>query len=337
MKQKIDEKELLEEVNKFDKEFGIRLKHPDIWSNPERYREVYDSNCEVEIASLICALNGVNLHDYYNDDYMESMGPEMFKVNVNDKEFTDLSILDWEDQSTTYWTDSLEFKLRFLTYILSRFLGRMSVTTERKVGTDFICNHSTEEQRIIFSNEIMKDINIFINCLIEGEYRNIILKMHSNLSFTKKNLKHKKLCRRLNSMILDTRKNMKHTLFTKSFFDDDICINNLLQISYILVTNDYEGNHGVPKFKKIEGATKNHDLIFLIEKLGKCIIMSDYKYSIMFKAFIESRPKIITEYHKEVNENACVKIGVLALEFTKFVMNDKNVDKFITNMLRKGK
>ena len=65
--------------------------------------------------------------------------------------------------------------------------------------------------------------------------------------------------------------------------------------------------------------------------------MSDYKYSIMFKAFIESRPKIITEYHKEVNENACVKIGVLALEFTKFVMNDKNVDKFITKILRKGK
>ena len=33
----------------------------------------------------------------------------------------------------------------------------------------------------------------------------------------------------------------------------------------------------------------------------------------------------------------CVKIGVLALEFTKFVMNDKNVGKFISNMLRKGK
>lgn len=337
MKQKIDEKELLEEVNKFDKEFGIRLKHPDIWANPDRYREVYESNCEVEIASLICVLNGVNLHDYYNDEFMESMGPKMFNVNVNDKEFTDLSFLNWGDTMSTYYTDSLEFKLRFLTYILSRFLGRMSNTTERKVGTGYICNHSMEEQRILFSNEIMKDIHIFINCIIEGDYQNIILKMHSNLSYTKKNLKHKKLCKRLNSMILDTRKNMKHPLFGKAFFDDDIIINNLLQISYILVTNDYEGNHGVPNFKKIEGATKQHDLILLIEKLGKCIILSKYNYSIMFKAFIEARPKVLTEYYEEVNENSCIKIGVLALEFTKFVMNDKNVNKFINNMLKKGK
>ena len=54
----------------------------------------------------------------------------------------------------------------------------------------------------------------------------------------------------------------------------------------------------------------------------------------MFKAFIESRPKIITEYHKEVNENACVKIGVLALEFTKFVMNDRFFDKFVDDLLQ---
>ena len=56
----------------------------------------------------------------------------------------------------------------------------------------------------------------------------------------------------------------------------------------------------------------------------------------MFKAFIKARPKVFCEY-QNVNDDASMRMGVLALEYTKFVMNDKNVDKFIKAMLRKGK
>ena len=40
---------------------------------------------------------------------------------------------------------------------------------------------------------------------------------------------------------------------------------------------------------------------------------------------------------KDVNANACLRMGVIALEYTKFVMNDKNSDKFIREMLKGGK
>ena len=336
MRKTLNPNEILKEVNKFDKEFGVKLKHSEIWLEPSNYKETYNARCEIEIAQKICAINGVDVHEYYGDNFMEAMGMNMFPVNVNDKEFTDLSILGWDDNVKTYWTDTVIFKSRFLTYVLSRFMGRMNKTGNRKIDDGYICQHSEDEQKILYTNEIMKGINTFVNCLYQGNYKNIILKMHMHLSYTAKNIKRKKLLNRLNTMIIDTRRNMTHKFFKKAFFDDDLCINNLLQISYILATDDYEGNHGVPKFKKIEGATRNHDLSLLIEKLGRSILTSQNKYNLMFKAFIKARPKVFCEY-KNVNEDSSMRMGVLALEYTRFVMNDKNVDKFIKAMLRKGK
>lgn len=336
MKKRLEPDEILKEVNKFDKEFGIKLKHPDIWSEPSNYKETYNARCEIEIAQKICAINGVDLHEYYGDDFVESLGMNMFPVNVKDKEFTELSLLKWDDNTKTYWTDTVIFKSRFLTFILSRFMGRMNKTGDRKLNDGYICSHSEDEQKIIYTSEIMKDIVTLINCLYQGNYKNIILKMHMHLSYTSKNIKREKLMHRLNSMIIDTRRNMKHRLFKKPFFDDDLCINNLLQISYILATDDYEGNHGVPKFKKIEGATREHNLGLLIEKLGRSILSCENKYSIMFKAFIKARPKIFCEF-KDVNSNVSMRMGVLALEYTRFFMNDKNASKFISDMLKEGK
>ena len=336
MKKKFNPDEILREVNKFDKKFGLKLRSPKIWSDPENYKESYIMNSEIEIAKLICDIISIDLHEYYGDDFMEAMGPGMFAINVNDEQFQEFSQLNWDNKERTYWTDGTIFKSRFLTGILSRFMGRLSVTGKRKIGNGYICSHSRDEQTILYTNEVMRDCYKFINCLYNDNYKNIILKMHMHLSYTSKNIKRKKLYYRLNSMVIDTRKNLRHTFFKKPFLDDDICINNLLQIAYILATDDYEGNNGVPKFKKIEGATRYHDLSLLIENMGKRIIMNENKYSVMFKAFVNARPKIYCEF-KDVNDNACLRMGVIALEYTKFVMNDKNSDKFIREMLKGGK
>ena len=49
MKKKFNPDEILKEVNKFDKEFGLKLRNPKIWSDPKNYKESYVANTEIEI------------------------------------------------------------------------------------------------------------------------------------------------------------------------------------------------------------------------------------------------------------------------------------------------
>lgn len=325
--------EFTKEVNKFDKKFGIRLKHPEIWSEPDKYRPVFEVKAELNIAALICSLNGVAVEDYYDE---QSMVLDGICVNTNDKEFCELSILEWEDKKK-YEIDSLMFRSRFLTLILANFLGRMNRCTESKVGDMINVHHSYDEYCITMTTDILNDISLFTKLFIsQSEYKNIILKIYSDLAYTRKKYKHDQLKKRLYAMVLDTRKNMNRTFFRKKFMDDDLCINNILQIAYILCTGDYNGNKGTPNFRKIEGATKDHDLILLIEKLGKEIVKKcGRKYSPMFKAFLDARPRIRTQYVEE-SDKLIVTVGLYALEFTKLFMNDDSVTWFINDMLKKG-
>ena len=106
------------------------------------------------------------------------------------------------------------------------------------------------------------------------------------------------------------------------------------------ITHEMLKAYGVlPKFKHIENATVKHDLSKLIEALGDEIIYSTKckKYNPMFKAFIEARPSIHSQFYKESKENDELRIGILALGFADFVMDDDTMSKFIKEMLKKGK
>ena len=56
----------------------------------------------------------------------------------------------------------------------------------------------------------------------------------------------------------------------------------------------------------------------------------------MFKAYLEARPSVTSQYDKECDENCAVKIGLLALGYTEFVSDNKEISKFIQEMRRKG-
>ena len=53
MKKALNPNEILKEVNKFDKEFGVKLKHSEVWLEPSNYKETYNARCEIEIAQKI--------------------------------------------------------------------------------------------------------------------------------------------------------------------------------------------------------------------------------------------------------------------------------------------
>ena len=118
---------------------------------------------------------------------------------------------------------------------------------------------------------------------------------------------------------------------------DDNAIYEIMTLSYMLATEEYIDDSFI-KFKYIKNATKEHDLILLIEALGKAILKHNKKskYPIMFRSFVLARPNVHTEHYIESRENKAVQMGLLALYYTKFVINYDITNNFIDEMLRKG-
>lgn len=337
---RIDINDLVSAVNKSDKKYGIKLKHPDIWSDPRTYREILEAKAELNLSAIICSINGVSINNYFQKDDSYESGFNYRPIGVKQPLFTSESILEWDDHKTKYKTNSLIFRCRYSTLVLSKLIGKISRVTSLECEKKYKYKHSKDERRILLTKNVASDALLFTKLLMntESSYQNIILKIHEHISYTKKGVDHVKLRKMLNKHVLEIRSCMQKNIVTGRFFTDDLAISHILNISYMLATNKTNIEE-LPKFKYIENATVEHDLIKLIEELG-CVILdngSGGKFSPMFRAFIESRPSISTEYHKESNENFMLRIGLLAIGYAGFVINDKVVDKFILKMMRKGK
>ena len=261
-------------------------------------------------------------------------------VGVEDPVFTDASILEWDNKKKNYKTDSLTFRCRYTTLVLSRFLGKLSKITKLEADKKYEYKHSKDERRIVITKKIKEDCVRFTKLMMlpDKSYQNIILKMHEHTSYTKKKNNHVRLRELTNGHILDIRRCMESNLLVKRFYDDDMAIWMIVKAAYLLCTNNPD-LRDVPGFDAIENATVEHNLVKVIEYLGAIILENKVggNFPPMFKAFIESRPSIVTEFYKETKEDYVLKIGVLALAYTKFVLNDDNCDKFIDKMLCKGK
>lgn len=332
--------ELVKAVNNCDKEYGLRLKHPDIWAEPDQYRKVVEAKFDMSIAAMICCLNGIDVKDYFEIDTENGYGTISKPVGLKYKCFTDSSILNWDNPKEKYNTDSLVFRCRFVTLVFAHILGRIDTICDKELTNKYKYKHSRSEKGILVIKDILNHFRRFLLLMVnqESKYQNMILKIHEYVSFTKKNVKHKELKNLLNGHILNVRKGMRDEMFTDRFMSDDLAIYNILKVAYMLATNKTNVDV-IPHFKHIEGATVEHNLIKLIEELGAQIITNtkDKKYTPMFKAFIEARPSIWSQFYKESEDNYAIQIGLLSLAYAKFVFNDENIDVFIDEMMKKGK
>lgn len=332
--------DLIAAVNECDKKYGIRLKHPDIWMEPAQYIHVIEAKCDMLVAAIICVLNGIPIKNYFETDTETGYGTICKPIGNRHVCFTNESCLNWEDESSKYETDSLIFRCRFVTLVLTQFLGRFDTVTDRDIAYRYRYKHSIQERRIMISRDIVNYIVRFTTIMLslDVKYQNIILKMHEYTSYTKKNENYNKLRSLLNGHVLNVRRGMQSDIITDRFMSDDLAIYNILKVAYMLATNKTNLDV-IPNFKHIEGATVKHDLIKLIEELGAQIIRNcnDKKYTPMFKAFLEARPVIWSQFYAESRQNYAVQIGLVALAYAKFVFNDVVIDDFIDEMMKKGK
>lgn len=339
---KVSIEELTDEINKMDKAYGIKLKHPEIWREPDQYKQIVEANAEMAIAALMCTVNGIKIEDYFETDQSPChFGTICRPIGVEHQDFTDESKLNWNDDKTCYDMKSIMFRCRFMTFTFMRFIGRLDKITEREARVRYKMKHSISEKQIMLMKSITEDCIRFAKLMVNpgNKYQNSILKMNEHISYSKKKCNHRELQTLLNGHIQNTRAAMKKDPFTKErFADDDMAIYQTLKIAYMLATG--KTNVGcIPKFKYIENATVKHDLLKLIEALGEAIITNTtdmLSLSPMFNAFILARPKVWVEYGKECRDNLAVRMGCLALAYSKFVYDDRIMDRFIDKMMKRG-
>lgn len=332
--------DLRAEVNAMDKAFGLRLKHPDIYAEPHQYYQVMEAQAQMYSAGLICVFNGIDLGDYFETDELSGYGTICKPVGIMHPVFRASSALNWDGRSK-YGHKSLMFRCRFLTEVLFEVMCNIDRITKRETKEKFTMKHSFDEQRIIVCKKVMDDCSRLVKLMItpKKEFKNSLLIMQEHVSYTMKNVNHQNLKKKLNSHVLNLRHGTKKDPFTQTrLLSDDIIINDLLEIAYMLATNRTDIKN-LPKFKFIEGATVNHNLVKLITHLGDAILRAEHDtgFNRMFRAYINARPRVYSDFANECNNDLRVLYGCVALGFASFVMNDKFISSFVDEMMRKGK
>lgn len=315
-------------VNECDRDFGVKLKSLNEYLQPDEIYEQALDDIRDYIAKLICALNGVNIRNLYTFD-------EDGKINgvLNDFSFTSNSKLNWREPGK-YKIDDMRFKCRFLTLYLMSLNEKLDKMSKRKFenSDEKICAY---EHAYFYLKGFVTDADRLINVMISGNnYTNILLKNILNNSYCYKKVDQKLLNTALYNSITELQDGIQSTCLSERFMSDDMIIYSLLRIAYMLSTNKVNFDKALPKFKHIEGASKDDELIKLIATLGSAII-DEHKFSkrpILYKAFHSASPKITSNY-PEVLSDYYVNTGVRALAYVDFILDDKFIHTFISDMI----
>lgn len=327
--------EIRKAVNSFDKTFGISLKEPEVWLDPEMYWQVELERCRINLSAELVLVNGITITDYFNLDKFGE-GLPIKPIGTEHPSFIEDSMLKWDKNYQRYDTDSLIFRMRFVSNVIQFIMNSFDNIIKNSCKS---CKNSIHENRIVRMSKFSDFITKFILIMSDTSlpYRNILLKMHEITSYKYKKLNHVKLKNYLGLEIKSFLSNMDENILVERFYTDDMAIYQLMRLAYTLTTNEIN-TKALPSFKHIEGATLEYDLIKLIEELGNQIILRNgtKKCPIMFLSFLKARPTIYSQYNIESHENIAISTGIAALAYTKFVLNDKRIDKFIDEMMKKG-
>lgn len=303
-----------------------------------RYYHAYAARCENYIICLLAHLNGISTKAYFTKTGQQKKGL-LFKENGLQGRFTDLSYLNW-DLSRTYVPYDLEFKLRFITILMSDMKNHI----EDMIKSQMLYKKK-KKRTVIRSFELIDKmvdtINFFVkNYLLTDDYGTSMIQINDYITYGCTHIKNPKGFNREVSKVNDW---LSDNLVSNGLVDrllgrvenQDAAIYNLILLSFKVITQS--SCKGVfPDFKKFEGKTKDDDLRKDISMLGKAIRKTKKydKRSILYKAWNDAHPAIYSNY-EDVNEKTNFAIGLRALMFTGFMLNNRQVQSFIYDMIAK--
>lgn len=327
-KDKREKEEIRNQVNKLDKNQGVKLKNPkDTIDDEYEYCDVLNS-IRMALTKLVLILNQVDESNYIT--YNEIFGDEIKNIKVN-KKFKGKSI--WFDEFE-YSPDDIRFKIRFLTFLSSFVIKHLKdiadicyiinddgefIEYESKV--DYL-HYTTERLCDLICNMLM-NLNYGDDLLYFSE---IFIYLDITSDTLKKNLKKARNLREQTDIL-------KFRLRKFSGADQDVSMDTLIKLSYMVATTDpkIKGIFDFPEGYKFYKGTMTKQLV---QDLGNAIMHSrkNWKIPEMFKFFAKSDPLLFSRW-RDINFNDSLLVGTIALYFYSFVVNDKRIRSRISSLL----
>lgn len=353
-------------VEYMDKKFGLKLKDPNVWLDPESVVNIIESKANTNVIALMCGINGIDVKTFLQIDGISAKDIYTKNRKVEaDRLFSGKAVIKW-NSTDVYGIRTLEFKARFVTLMLSKFAGRVGIIADNMLKEKNV-KHSYAENKIMLMKEIMQNITRFVYCVLtQDSYKNILLLMERYLGYSRNKYKFMSKTDLYNDIIY-LRHDAQISLFGPNFKDvnvedyvddpeivesikydiahyngrgcpDDIIIEKVIRHAFVLATGSDNLKH-VPKYRELEGATLDHDLIKVIEKLGIEILKNRKKgkYYPSFRAFLDARPQVYSGYHRQARENIAIAVGIMAIEHVDFLYNDNQMRKICKKMITPGK
>ena len=326
-KDKRDKNELIENVNRIDKSSGVNLKNP---------RETIDDDADYEdrigeyryiLSKILLVLNDIKESRYISYDNIFGFGVKNIKIN---KKFKDISI--WFNGIDSD-LDCNTFKARFLTYLISWVIKNLTKIADKC----YILNDDGEfieyDAKIAYIEHTIERLCVLTNNMLTGKnYEDDLLYFSEIQMYIKTRKKHlKKSLRKIDN--IHTQSDILSVNLKSFLSSDDVSMDTLLKLSYLVTTHDYTSKF-IVEFNPGFSFKDKEDAKIMIIQLGESIIDANKIYGTtdMFEYFIKSDPLIYSKYHDAQIDSRLV-VGILAIKYFAFVINSKAIKKRVDKII----
>lgn len=320
--EKRKKEELRQNVNELDKESGVRLKHPGETVDTDFKFKKKVEKYRYALSSILFQINEMKMKKYVEKNSI--YGKEVKAIAIDEKFMKKSKWFDNEEVDIE--TD--KFVMRFITYVIAWVIKNLAVLSELSYEYNDDGEFIEYESKLDYAKYISKRTMDFVTKVLSGEsFEDDLLYFQTLmilLNINKDN--HKKTFKKISNYHEQVR--IVSDRMDRLFIPEQAgTMNSILKLAYMVSTNDpkvkgkitYNDNY---KFYKTRETRE------MISELGYEILKSKKKYSTpeLFRFFIYADPKIYSQW-VDVNEDDELAVGIIAMRFLAYIMNDNSSDK----------
>lgn len=316
---------LRREVNNLDIQHGCDLKHPgDIVDTPSKF-EVKINKLKKRLTKYLFRLNKM--------DFKKKMvkgtiyGTEVQNIEIT-KKFRKASPWFGPDEVEI---DDVRFRVRFISYLFAWTIRHIKDVAE----ICFAINKDNDEleylSKIDYAKRTVDKAIALADKIVNGEdmgddliyFEELIMYMESSPKTKKKVFKNtKNLRQQSQTLALDCRPFPAVPMYSQDILMDTMC-----KLAYMVSTHDIKMKIDIP-FHQGYKFRKTRETKVIIKELGASILKRRKKCGVplMFKYFVSSDPIIYSKW-EDVNRDRELCVGVMALKYLAFIINDPNVER----------
>lgn len=309
-----------------EKEGGIDMKNIKANNNRDMINEIIKESNLLDDTNVKINLDGDNDHEFNNileiyKNFINELISRINHVDVKMLDTYDVNDIEFKNSSSLFKTNerldmnSELFKYRFMTMM-------MSYTTNRVSKLALVLEEGYNSG---LRNSLVNSINMFIKYLGDGlnsnESHYTMLKVLMGSKGTDETMiRNQKTLDKLDEFI---------KVMSEKHVNKELEMNVMIRLAYMLTTINDSANLDYDDDFNINNSD---DIKKVISILGKAIDkrMKSGVMNKMFDFFNKSNPKIYTKL-KDLDRDAI--IGCRALAFTKFILQNKKINKSVDKLL----